>query len=38
MQYSVSPRVRFQMCGGKNSEKRSARMPTFFAAAKWPSS
>ncbi len=36
--YSVSPLRRFQMCGGKNSEKRSTRMPTFFAAAKWPNS
>ncbi|CAB4347308.1 unannotated protein [freshwater metagenome] len=38
MQYSVSPRVFFQMCGGKNSEKRSTRMPTFLAAQKCPSS
>ena len=38
MQYSVSPLVFFQMCGGKKSEKRSTRIPTLFAAQKWPSS
>ena len=36
--YSVSPRRTLSSFGGKNSEKRSTRMPTAFATAKWPSS
>src|ERR1700730_12228132 len=36
--YSVSPRLTRASVGGKNSEKRSTRMPTAFATTKWPSS
>src|ERR1700679_1040505 len=36
--YSVSPRRTPQSLGGKNSEKRSTRIPTAFAAAKCPNS
>src|SRR5271169_2656903 len=36
--YSVSPRRTRKMVGGKNSEKRSTRIPTAFAAVKCPSS
>src|ERR1700728_3198023 len=36
--YSVSPRRTPQIFGGKNSEKRSTRMPTAFAAMKCPNS
>src|SRR3954447_10639787 len=38
MPYSVSPRLKLQTTGGKNSMNRSTRMPTAFAAAKWPNS
>ena len=38
MPYSVSPRRTLKSSGGKNSEKRSTRMPTALAAAKWPGS
>src|SRR3954468_24449179 len=38
MAYSVSPRRTRAMSGGKNSEKRSTRMPTALAAVKWPAS
>ena len=38
MAYSVSPRRTLTSGGPKNSEKRSTRMPTALAAAKWPSS
>src|SRR4051812_18811834 len=38
MPYSVSPTFFFHTSGGKNSAKRSTRMPTALAAAKWPSS
>ena len=36
--YSVSPLRTLRSIGGKNSEKRSTRMPTALAAAKWPNS
>src|SRR3712207_4770056 len=36
--YSVSPRRTRASSGGKNSAKRSTRLPTPLAAAKWPSS
>ena len=36
--YSVSPRRNPTSFGGKKSEKRSPRMPTAFAAMKWPAS
>src|SRR3981189_2516828 len=36
--YSVSPRRTLKRIGGKNSMKRSTRMPTALAAAKWPNS
>ena len=36
--YSVSPLRTPTSFGGKNSEKRSTRMPTAFAARKCPSS
>src|SRR4051812_46231244 len=38
MAYSVSPRRMRPISGGKNSEKRSTRIPTALAAAKWPAS
>ncbi len=38
MPYSVSPRVTFQIIGGKNRENRSTRMPTALATTKWPAS
>ena len=38
MPYSVSPRRFLKISGGKNSAKRSTRMPVFLAAMKWPSS
>src|SRR3954451_8589895 len=38
MAYSVSPRRFLASSGGKNSEKRSTRIPTAFAAVKWPAS
>src|SRR4051794_4979719 len=38
MPYSVSPRLTFATIGGKNSMKRSTRMPTAFAAVKCPAS
>ena len=34
--YSVSPRWKRSGVRPKNSEKRSTRMPTALAAAKWP--
>jgi len=36
MPYSVSPLRTLNSVGGKNSEKRSTRMPTALAAAKCP--
>ncbi len=36
--YSVSPICFFTMNGGKNRPNRSTRMPTAFAATKWPNS
>src|SRR5215469_11844807 len=36
--YSVSPLRTLNRVGGKNSEKRSTRMPTAFATVKCPSS
>jgi hypothetical protein len=36
--YSVSPRFLLNSVGGKNSENFSTRIPTVFAAQKWPSS
>jgi hypothetical protein len=38
MPYSVSPRRTFASSGGKNSAKRSTRIPTALAARKWPNS
>src|SRR4051794_20235397 len=38
MPYSVSPRLTRNSSGGKNSAKRSTRIPTALAAAKWPNS
>ncbi len=38
MPYSVSPRLTVHSSGGKKSAKRSTRIPTALAAAKWPSS
>src|ERR1019366_316587 len=36
--YSVSPLLTLNSVGGKNSEKRSTRIPTAFATVKCPSS
>ena len=36
--YTVSPRRTFHTIGPKNSEKRSTRIPTAFAATKCPAS
>ncbi len=38
MPYSVSPRRNLTNNGPMNSEKRSTRMPTAFAAVKCPAS
>ena len=38
MAYSVSPHLTRPISGGKNSAKRSTRMPTALAAKKWPAS
>ncbi len=36
--YSVSPLRNPTIFGGKNSEKRSTRIPTALATKKWPAS
>jgi hypothetical protein len=38
MPYSVSPRRTVASSGGKKRAKRSTRIPTALAAAKWPNS